>query len=87
MLTVTLFATAVAYAYLIRGIDITLTNSVVPLFSVVVSDSVHGHCCVVSPTPVILGWSHLSLQVCAVIVTKSNPHSDIVCSCSEMGMS
>ncbi|KAK7693093.1 hypothetical protein QCA50_002658 [Cerrena zonata] len=36
VLTVTLFATAVAYAYLIRGIDITMTNSVVPLFSVVV---------------------------------------------------
>ena len=35
MLTVTLFATAAAYAW-DRGIDITLTNSVIPLFTVVV---------------------------------------------------
>lgn len=35
-MTVTLFATAVAYAFS-RGINITLSNSVVPLFSVVVS--------------------------------------------------
>ena len=35
VMTVTLFATAAAYVWS-KGVDITLTNSVVPLFSVVV---------------------------------------------------
>jgi hypothetical protein len=62
VLTNTIFSTAVAYAWS-QGYRVVLTNSVVPLLSVVASSRQRLHFRMATDTILLLGWSHLGIQV------------------------